>query len=239
MENIQTADQLQQCILIATDPMSPNKDVASSMLNHMCNSSPDGGSVLCVHLMNQIFQQQQVLDAQKQHQMDTIVFYTFTTLQRALKRKRRGQIQGHGSGSGGNGNLMEDLCIVPYNCRVELRQIIYKYIFGIDGTVSSSMNVNESATNNSRMPPSYLRTKIGVVMALLIQVDFPNRWQTAFQELMQVANLPSATASKELLETDVVRKDIFLRILDGFCDEIVEDTSVDRNTLIKVRTNPE
>ena len=206
MESIQSADQLQQCILAATDPTSAAKNAASSMLNHMCNMFPDAGSALCVQLMKQVYEQSEdkTFNVQEQHQIDNVIFYTFTTLQRALSKR-----------------CQNSECIVPLQCRAELRRNIYHYILRFnDGT--------QKVLKSERVIPKYLRTKIGVVMSLLIQVDFPDRWQSAFQELMQVAD---SGARSSLIE--IIRKDIFLRTLDGFCDEVVEQTSIERNTMIK------
>ena len=204
MEPIQSTEQLQQCILAATDPMSATKNAASSMLNHMCNISPDGGSGLCVQLMKLVYAQSEgkTFSAEEQHQIDTVIFYTFTTLQRALSKRTQ-----------------NSECIVPHHCRSELVQNIYHYIFRFNKT-------QDSTPTPERIMPSYLRTKIGVVISLLIQVDFPDRWQSAFQELMQAVESGCSAIQ-------VIRKDIFLRTLDGFCDEVVERTSIERNTMIK------
>ncbi len=204
--SIQSTDQLQQCILAATDPLSPAKNTASTMLNHMCNVFPDGGSVLCVQLMKQVYDKSEnhAFSTQEQHQIDNVIFFTFTTLQRALSKRSQ-----HSD------------CIVPNECRAELRHNIYHYIF--------RHNIeSQHVLKSNRVIPKYLRTKIGVVLSLLIKVDFPDRWQTAFQELMQIVDYRSGNSI-----VDVVRRDIFLRTLNGFCDEVVEDTSIERNTMIK------
>lgn len=205
MESIQTVDQLVTCICYATDPNSTHKDVASMMLNNMCASS-DGGSFLCIQLMKQSFEQETThFSHEKRLQMDNIIFYALTTLQMALSLRKGSE------------------CIVPYEYRLELRKIMYEYILKSD---MNGMKIHEDS--NQRIVPSYQRTKIGVVLSLLIQADFPERWQTAFHELAQLA-----TNSKDRDNTDIMRKDIYLRTLDAFCDEIVEDTTVDKNTLIK------
>lgn len=207
MESIQSPDQLQQCILAATDPTSATKNAASSMLNHMCNTLPDGGTSLCVRLMKNTLEMSEAnnFNTQEQHQLDNVIFYTFTTLQRALSKSSK-----------------NSECIIPYQCRQELRRIIYRYILGHgQGT--------EKGPRSQRIFPSYLRTKVSVVLALLIQVDFPDRWQNAFIELIQSID----SAGGEFSVHAILRKDIFLRTLDGFCDEVVENTSIDRNTQIK------
>ena len=117
MESIQSADQLQQCILAATDPTSAAKNAASSMLNHMCNMFPDAGSALCVQLMKQVYEQSEdkTFNVQEQHQIDNVIFYTFTTLQRALSKR-----------------CQNSECIVPLQCRAELRRNIYHYILRLE-----------------------------------------------------------------------------------------------------------
>ena len=190
--------------------MSSAKNAASSMLNHMCNSSADGGSTLCVQLMTRIYERGEVeqFTIQQQQQIDNVIFYTFSTTQRALSKRSKESLD----------------CIVPYQCRTELRQIIHRYILRVH---EIQIPGNEKM---DRMMPTYMRTKIGVVLSFLIQVDFPDRWQTAFQELIQIADSTGRNGSSLI---EVTRKDIFLRTLDGFCDEVVDDTSNDRNTLIK------
>jgi exportin-T len=205
MESIQTVDQLLTCICYATEPNSPNKDIASTMLNRLFASS-DGGSFLCIQLMKQSLEQEtnSILQG-KRLQMDNIIFYALTTLQKALSLRKGSE------------------CIVPYDYRLELRKIIYEYILKSD-----MKGIKIHFDSNQRILPSYQRTKIGVVLSLLIQADFPERWQTAFHELAQLA-----TSFEDRDKTDIMRKDIYLRTLDAFCDEIVEDTTVDKNSLIK------
>lgn len=205
MESIQTVDQLVTCICYATDPNSPHKNVASTMLNNMCTSS-DGGSFLCIQLMKQSLEQEtHNMAKEKCIQIDNILFYALTTLQKALSLRKGSE------------------CIVPYEFRLELRKIIYEHILKSD---MKGIKIHEDG--RQRILPSYKRTKIGVVLSLLIQADFPERWQTAFYELAQLA-----TNSEDRDNTDIIRKDIYLRTLDAFCDEIVEDTTVEKNTLIK------
>ena len=203
MEPILTIQQLQQCVLAATDPMSTYKTTALSMLNHMCNTDTDGGAQLCVQLMKHVYEraESEQIGIQERNELNSVIFYALTTLQRALSKRNNEQ------------------CIVPSICRDALRQIIYQYVLQVHGT------------NNSQhhMMPRYLRTKIGVVLALLIQIDFPERWQSAFQELIHLSEYEKSGSS--IIE--IIRKDIFLQTMDAFCDEVVEDTSMERNTVIK------
>jgi len=203
MESIQTIHQLQQCVLVATNPTSTSKTTALSMLNHMCNATPDGGSQLCVQLMRHVYEKAENEQAitHDRNELNSLIFYTLTTLQRALSKRNN------------------EVCIVPSPCRDTLRQTIYQYVF----------RVHDMSTLQHHMMPSYLRTKIGVVLALLIQIDFPERWQGAFQELIQLSEYEKKGSNV----IEIIRKDIFLRTLDAFCDEVVEDTSMERNTVIK------
>lgn len=220
---MQTPEQLQQCILVATDPKSSSKNSASSMLNQMCNSLQDGGSILCVQLMRNILEKRDQGILQDQ-QMHNILFYTLTTLQRALARKTE-------ESSGGGDRVIDSNCIVPFHCRVELRETIYCFILrAMPGGPELTLTPEQSKL------PSFLRTKIGVVLALLIQVDFPDRWPAAFEELIQIQAHPpdqyhNSSNNESIL--GILRKDIFLRMLNGFCDEVVENTSIERNTMIK------
>lgn len=205
MEQIQTIHQLITCICYATDPSSTNKDVASTMLNNLSASS-NGGSLLCIELLRHVFEMEENCHTNnEQFQIDNILFYSLTTLQKALSLRKGSE------------------CIVPYQFRLELRKIIYEKVLKSD--------LNGRKINGQFEPivlPTYQRTKIGVVLSLLVQSDFPERWQTAFHELIQLS-----TVIEDNDVTNMIRKDIYLRTLDAFCDEIVEDTSVDRNTLIK------
>lgn len=201
MEQIQSAEQLEQCILAATNPLSPSKDVALNMLNHMCNAQVDGGAQLCGEVLNLAFSKSNPADATQCNQENSVVFYALTTLQRALCKTKG------------------TACIVPYQCRDSLRQIIYHHIFKVPGQTS----------DETQIMPKYMRTKVGVVVALLIKHDFIDRWQNAFQELIQLA----ACEVKPESIIDITRKEIFLRVLNAFCDEVVEDTTLEKNTLIK------
>lgn len=82
----------------------------------------------------------------------------------------------------------------------------------------------------------YIRTKIGLLLALLIQLDFPQTWPTAFEELIHTLVHSSSWfigSSSGLGLEDCIKQDIFLRTLDAFCDEVVDDTSREHNTFIK------
>jgi exportin-T len=209
MEVISTVEQLQQCIMDAVDPTSTSKNVASSRINHMTNTYKDGGSLLCIQLLKEVFEksdgQSKILQQQQQHQSqnDNLIFFALTTIQRGLSRKTN------------NGE-----CIVPYEFRLELRQLIYQCVFRVNESTSSQLTI---------IMPIFLRKKIGIVFSQLIQIDFPQPWHSAFTELAHVCDTEKTSSSV----VDILRKDLFLRVLDGFCDEVVENTSLERNTLIK------
>lgn len=227
--SIQTPGELQQCILFAIDssPHAPNRTIATNLLNTLTNTSPDGGASLCVVLLRSLFQQQEHNMLQQENvpldqstQVDKVVFYLLTTLQRSLSKTSR-----------------EKTCIVQEQTRVELRQIIFHHILYVRGQDNlckktdggheslAPMDINERCI---RFLPKYLRTKVGVVLSLLIQVDFPERWPHAFNDLIQTLGTPT-----ELTMINLTRKDIFLRTLIGFNDEVVEKTSIERNTFLK------
>jgi exportin-T len=73
----------------------------------------------------------------------------------------------------------------------------------------------------------YLRTKIGVVLALLVRADYPDRWPTGFSQL---------TA---LLQRGPAYIDLYFRFLTGVDDEIVNfnvhrsPAEAERNTQVK------
>lgn len=205
MEVIRTVEQLQQCILDAVDPLSNSKNIASSSINHMTNTFQDGGAQLCIQLMKEVFEKSdaQSINLQHQSQVDSLIFFALTTIQRGLNKKTN------------NGE-----CIVTYDCRLELRQLIYRYVFRVDTSTPSQRTI---------IMPIFLRKKIGIVFSQLIQIDFPQPWHSAFIELVHLCE----TGMTCSCVVDILRKDLFLRVLDGFCDEVVENTSLERNTLIK------
>ena len=224
--SIQTPEDLQQCILIAIDPSphAPNQSVATNLLNTLTNTSPDGGASLCVLLLRSLLQQQEHLLQQETTsldqfaQVDKVVFFLLTTLQRALSKLSP-----------------EKTCIVQEQTRLELRQIIFHYILYVRGEedVNGGTGILASAYIHDkciRFFPTYLRTKVGVVLSLLIQVDFPERWPQAFTDLIQTLAM---TSSIKLTRINCTRKDLFLRTLIGFNDEVVEKSSVERNTFLK------
>jgi len=218
---VQTTEQLQQCIFLATTGSS-NSAVASSMLNAMC-ASPDGGAKLCTDLLGQILStSQKVNDPSETQKLYSSIFYTLTTIQRALSK----------------GFDESSSVIVGDQCRLDLRQIIFRCVLYIP--TGNERLGNVSATNDIQIIlPKYLRTKFGIVLSLLIQADFIERWNNAFHELIQSMNFVQANAdfSMNFLTPDdlmeLQRKDIFLRMMDGFCDEVVENTSYQKNTIIK------
>lgn len=192
--------------------------MATKMLDSMCDTSSDGGARLCMGLLGQLFNGPR---AKTEHQaVYGLVFYTLTTIQRALSNRTTGK------------------CAVPENLRMELRGIIFRSILLVADPCHHTVDVvvNGSICDHiSASMPQFLRTKIGVVLSLLIQMDYPERWHNAFDDLMNSLILsdsrPTTSVSPGVLE--VMRKDIFLRTIEGFCDEVVDNISMDRNVVIK------
>lgn len=235
MSFIQNIDQLLQCITLATSASADAK-TASSMLDAL-SASQDGGSTLSIAMIQQILETRPLCllttqpISEENHQFLNAIFYALTTIQRALTKSIEN------NGTRGGRDQKSTVSTVTESCRLTLRQIIVHFIFKVN---ESSMN--GSSPNSYGMLPKYLRTKIGVVVAQLIQVDFPERWGDAFPELLQSMNFGEINVANghntlQILPTPVVievqRKDIFLRIVDGFCDEVVEKTHIERNTLVK------
>ena len=82
---------------------------------------------------------------------------------------------------------------MPENLQMELRDIICRSILRVadSSRVVNCVGNDQVCDRDSSITsgisvgmPQFLRTKIGVVLLLLIQADFPERWQTAFDDLM-------------------------------------------------------
>ena len=106
--------------------------------------------------------------------------------------------------------------VVDERCRQKIREII--------------LLENKSCILSKH---SYIRTKIGVVMALVVQIEYPEQWPAAFHDIIH-ALVVINTADEDIR---FLKMDLFLRILEGICDEIVENHCNKnvhaRNTLIK------
>jgi len=200
--------------------------MATTMLDSMCNTSSDGGARMCTGLLRQIFHGTKApIDPQKTY---GLVFYALTTIQRALSKRTAGSTDGD--------------CIVPEDLRVELRGIIFRSTLPVADSPHRAVDGVDCAICDSGGMPQFLRTKVGVVLSLLIRSDFPERWQNAFDDLIHslvvmgssttaATNCPTPSVSPGVVE--VMRRDIFLRTLEGFCDEVVDNVSLDRNMVIK------
>eukprot|EP00551_Chaetoceros_affinis_P005912 CAMPEP_0203663810 /NCGR_PEP_ID=MMETSP0090-20130426/1345_1 /ASSEMBLY_ACC=CAM_ASM_001088 /TAXON_ID=426623 /ORGANISM="Chaetoceros affinis, Strain CCMP159" /LENGTH=1077 /DNA_ID=CAMNT_0050526847 /DNA_START=293 /DNA_END=3526 /DNA_ORIENTATION=+ len=237
MNVIQNIEQLHQCIVLATTASSSSSTAASSMLDVMCTSQ-DGGSKICIALLRQIFEKlgsSIVLqsDVNGNQQIISVMFYALSTIQRALS-KSYGANGMDGRNSNSNSAPTTGIVIVDESSRLDLRQIIMNYIFCFSATAEVT---NEVVDANYNLMPKYLRTKIGVVLSLLVRVDFPERWPNVFNELIQALHFDlidqNIVALPRTVVLEVQRKDIFLRMLDAFCDEVVEKTQYEKNTLIK------
>jgi len=104
--------------------------------------------------------------------------------------------------------------------RFEIRQVLLGNVLGI-AAVSGG---GGAALTNGEVPPSlapsYVKTKIGVCMALLVRADFVSSWNTAFDDLM--SHLLSGQQKPQLKSMDMVREEVYLRTLEAICDEIVD-----------------
>jgi len=85
------------------------------------------------------------------------------------------------------------------------------------GSAAEAAIGNDSATsivnnyqNRSSWSPTYLRTKVGVLLARFIQLDYPNSWPSAFDDLQSPLMLQNAP-------------DILLRTLVALMDEFGKD----------------
>eukprot|EP00536_Pseudo-nitzschia_multiseries_P003374 jgi/Psemu1/185823/e_gw1.52.10.1 len=84
---------------------------------------------------------------------------------------------------------------------------------------SPAASVSNNYHNRSSWSPTYLRTKIGVLLARFIQLDFPHAWPSAFDDLQSPLMLQHSP-------------DILLRTLVALTDEFGRDET-EVNTKIK------
>ncbi|KAL3917409.1 MAG: hypothetical protein SGILL_004727, partial [Bacillariaceae sp.] len=106
--------------------------------------------------------------------------------------------------------------------RAAFRQELFRQL--LSTSTASSSDSTTAATNppppsSSQWAPAYLRTKVGVLMAHFIHIDFPLAWPSAFDDLM----------SPQLLQA---APDIFLRTLVALMDEFGKNET-DGNAKIK------
>lgn len=109
------------------------------------------------------------------------------------------------------------------------RQKIFSQLFrssslpSIAATVAPENNSSSSISNNyhnrSSWSPTYLRTKLGVLLSRFIQLDFPHTWPSAFDDLQSPLMLQNAP-------------DILLRTLVALMDDFGRDET-DVNSKIK------
>jgi len=97
-------------------------------------------------------------------------------------------------------------------------------------STSTSSSSNNNYHNQSSWSPTYLRTKVGVLLAHFIQSDFPQNWPTAFDDLQTPLLLQNAP-------------DILLRTLVALMDDFGKDET-EINAKIKdylrgYNTNPQ
>jgi len=109
--------------------------------------------------------------------------------------------------------------------RSVFRQEIFSQLFRSSSSPSIAVGTNGASPaannyhNRSSWSPTYLRTKIGVLLARFIQLDFPHSWPSAFDDLQSPLMLQNAP-------------DIFLRTLVALTDEFGRDET-EVNTKIK------
>jgi exportin-T len=96
--------------------------------------------------------------------------------------------------------------------RAALRQNLFQQLLVQDA------RKNTNGSSDCWNPP-YLRTKVGVLLARFLQLDFPHAWPTAFRDLQEGQLLQSAP-------------DIFLRTLVALMDDFGQDEN-ESNTRLK------
>ena len=143
---------------------------------------------------------------------ERVVFFALTILQACLEAQAP-----PGTASTGTPSSSADVQI-----RYEIRQVLLGNVLGI--TAFSVGGNGVAASANGEAPPSltptYVKTKIGVMLALLIRADFISSWNTAFDDLM--SHLLSGQQNQQLDPMDMIREEVYLRTLEAICDDIVD-----------------
>jgi len=143
---------------------------------------------------------------------ERVVFFALTILQACL------EAQAPATASAAAPSSPADVQI-----RFEIRQVLLGNILGIaafsggdDGTAHANGEVPPSLT------PTYVKTKIGVMLALLVRADFIASWNAAFDDLMSY--LLSGQQKQQLEPMDMVREEVYLRALEAICDDVVDSS---------------
>jgi len=104
--------------------------------------------------------------------------------------------------------------------RFEIRQVLLGNVLGIAAVSGGGGAASTDGEAPPSLAPSYVKTKIGVCMALLVRADFVSSWNAAFDELM--SHLLSGQQKQQLDPMDMVREEVYLRTLEAICDDIVD-----------------
>ena len=141
---------------------------------------------------------------------ERVVFFALTILQACLEAQTPPGAASAGVPSSGDVQI-----------RYEIRQVLLGNVLGIPA-ISGGGNASTLANGEapSSLAPTYVKTKIGVMLALLIRADFISSWNTAFDDLMN--HLLSGQQKQQPDPMDMIREEVYLRTLEAICDDIVD-----------------
>ena len=97
-------------------------------------------------------------------------------------------------------------------CRQEVRQRLFQWLSARAATIDGE--------------ESYLRTKLAVVLALLLKNDYPERWPTAFSEVFQLVGHGPALAELLLRTLCAIDEEIVAYHVDRRSDEVAHNSLI-------------
>lgn len=214
-------DVLTQAIHLASDPTAShqNRVEASSILDQVRSSAlADHGpsSTTTVAPDGAIRPVQAVLNLLVSGSSDErVVFFCMTIIQAYLESEAAAPAAAAASNA--------------VQTRLEIRSAVLGNVLGISASASS-------VAPPPSLTPSYVKTKLGVILALLVRADFMESWNTAFDDLMNHLLVGQEQQQQQVGHLDMVREEVYLRTLEAICDEIVESppaSCADRCSAVK------
>lgn len=209
--------QLQHCILLSS---SGNNAQASLVLDHL-RSDPQQWIKLCLEILQGITctNNATAMNGDRVH----VVFYVLNSFQKYLR-------------SGWTTKNSSSPCCLSTDTdvRLKIRTAVWSYLQHLHQQLVSSSGANTSGV----MPPSFIRTKIAVVLAQCLQYDFPHHWPTAFSDFL---SLISSDGDGTNSMACWLLEDVFVRTCEAISEEIVvyradrTKEEVQRNNEVKDR----
>ena len=219
IENI-TLYELQQCIVTAArgDP------TASQYLDVLRSNHPRVCVSKCLELMYNFIESRVSLDT-------NVVFYIMSSFQVCLRKS-------------GNAMSESDHDYIPASIRLNVREVIFAFTTMVcEKILGNARNEGGFDVSDSAIP-SFVRTKISVVLVQCLHLDYPQYWPSAFDEILRLIQHQNAVddpTNASFSERNILLEDIFVRICEAISEEIIvfrvdrSKVEVNRNNNIKER----